>query len=56
MESNKLTLADIGMENAALHDKEVLQGFIGDLYRRLQKIEIKRMSQPEKKLTGKALT
>ena len=56
MESNKLTLADIGMENAALHDKEVLQRFIGDLYRRLQKIEIKRMSQPEKKFTGKTLT
>ena len=56
MESNKLTLADIGMENAALHDKEVLQRFIGDLYRRLQKIEIRRMSQPEKKFTGKTLT
>lgn len=53
MESNKVTLADIGMANSSLHDVEVLQRFIGNLYQNLQRIEIKRMSQPNHKFTGR---
>ena len=52
MESNKVTLADIGMENPALHDVEILQRFIGNLYQRLQNLKIMRMSKPDKNFTG----
>ena len=55
MESNKVTLGNIGMENAALHDIEILQRFIGTLFQRIKKIEVKRISQPEHKMTGKTL-
>ena len=52
MESNKVTLADIGMENPALHDVEILQRFIGNLYQRLHNFKIMRMSKPDKNFTG----
>ena len=56
MESNKVTLGNVEMENAALHDIEILQRFIGTLFQRIKKIEVKRISQPEHKMTGKTLT
>ena len=53
MESNDVILADLEMENATLHDVEMLQKFIGRRYQRLQKLKIMRMTQPEKKFTGR---
>lgn len=53
MESNDVILADLEMENAALHDVEILQRFIGRRYQRLQNLKILRMTQPEKKFTGR---
>ena len=53
MEYNDVILADLEMENATLHDVEMLQRFIGRRYQRLQKLKILRMTQPEKKFTGR---
>lgn len=53
MESNDVILADLEMENATLHDVEMLQRFIGRRYQRLQKLQILRMTHPEKKFTGR---
>ena len=49
MEYNDVILADLEMENATLHDVEMLQRFIGRRYQRLQNLKIWRMTQPEKK-------
>ena len=53
MEYNDVILADLEMENATLHDVEMLQRFIGRRYQRLQNLKIWRMTQPEKKFTGR---
>ena len=50
--SNKVILADLGMENAALHDVEVLQRFIASRYQSIQRIEIHRLSEPQNDFTG----
>ena len=40
------------MENAALHDVEVLQGFIASRYQSIRRIEVHRLTQPEHNFTG----
>ena len=52
LESNKIILADLDMEDAALHDLQVLQSFIASRYQSIGRIQIHRMTQPEKNFTG----
>ena len=52
LESNKIILADLDMEDAALHDLQVLQSFIASRYQSIGRIKIHRMTQPKNKYTG----
>ena len=52
MSPNKILLANLDMENAALHDVEVLQGFIASRYQSIRRIEVHRLTQPEHNFTG----
>ena len=53
MGSNSVELAEIdSIDNHASHDINVLQNFIGDLFSKLIKIEVKKLTQPEYSFTG----